>query len=378
MSIHALRDSRRLAEGSLKSTIPGMDSNVHAFALLKEASPKIPGVCALVGDDRFLRRLCGTRIREVVSDNGEASEFGGKSVWRDVLDELSTRSLFSDGPRLVFVLDADDFVKNNRSALESYAANPSHSGCLVLELESLASNTRLYKTLADSGLIVECRPPQTKRGKSSYLNESGLRQWLRDWGKSTHHLDLKRGADEELLNLIGPNLGLLDQELAKLALFCDAKTGEVTVELVQQIVGGWRTKTTWELLDAALDGNAAEALMQLERLLHAGEAPQAIAGAMLWSLRRFADAAHVIMEAEQAGRKISLVMALEQAGFKKWPQGALQRAEQQIRQLGRDRAGRLYGDLLQLDLAMKGSHSAPQRAKWALEKFVLAISKQAA
>ena len=354
-----------------------MERVAHAFDLLKEAELQLPPTCVLLGDDRFLKRLTRTKIRDAVSEDGEATELSGKSQWRDVHDELSTLSLFGTGPRLVFVSDGDEFVKNYRPQLEDYVANPSKSGCLVLDLQSLASNTRLYKALAESGQVIECRPPQTKRGKSSYVDENRLKEWLREWGESTHNIHLKRGADEELLALVGPELGLLDQELAKLALFCD-KDAEVTVELVRQVVGGWRAKTTWELLDAALDGNAADALSQLERLLQAGEAPQAIAGAMLWSLRRFADAAQFILEAEHAGRKVNLPMALEQAGFKKWPKGALQRAEKQIRQLGRHRAAALYDQLLKLDLAMKGSHSAPARARWALEKFLLSMSKQAA
>lgn len=353
-----------------------MEHLLHAFDLLKDNKPEIAGVCALVGEDRFLKRLARTKIRDAIATDNDATEYDSKAMWRDVIDDISTLSLFGDGPRLVFISGGDDFVKNNRPQLEAYSASPSKAGILVIDLKTLASNTRLYKTLAESGQIIECRPPQTKRGKSSYLDESRLCDWLREWGKSTHQVNLKRGADEELLQLVGPELGLLDQELAKLALFCEANA-EVSVELVQQVVGGWRTKTTWELLDAALDGNAAEAISQLERLLQAGEAPQAIAGAMLWSLRRFADTAQLVMEAEHAGRKVSLSLALEQAGFKKWPKGALARAEKQLRQVGRDRAADLYKKLLQLDLSMKGSHSAPTRARWALEQFLVSLSKQA-
>ncbi len=353
-----------------------MEHVQHAFDLLKEDGFQFTGVCVLLGDDRFLKRLVRTKLAHALTEDGDASEYDSKSSWRDVIDDLSTLSLFGDGPRLVIVHDADDFVKHNRTQLEDFASSPSGTGVLVLDLKSLASNTRLYKTITASGLLVECKPPQKKRGKSSYVDEAKLCDWLRDWGKTTHGITLKRGADEELLNLVGPELGLLDQELAKLALFCE-KGADVTVELVTQVVGGWRAKTTWELLDAALDGNAAEAISQLERLLQFGEAPQAIAGAMLWSLRRFADAAQLVMEAEDAGRKVSLPMVLEQAGFKKWPKGALQRAEKQLRQLGRHRAGDLYNRLLKLDLSMKGSHSAPARARWALEEFVTSLSKQA-
>ena len=238
----------------------------HAFDYLNSNSTDLPSVCALVGDDRFLKRLSLTRLSETLTEDGDAVEFDSKTPWRDVNDELSTLSLFGGGQRLVVVQSADDFVKANRPQLESLVTNPSPAGTLILDLKSLASNTRLFRSIDETGGIIECAAPQAKRGKSSYLDENRLCEWLREWGKSTHNVELKRGADEELLGLVGPELGLLDQELAKLALFCDAG-GEVSVDLVRKVVGGWRAKTTWDLLDAALDGNAAEALLQLERLL---------------------------------------------------------------------------------------------------------------
>lgn len=348
----------------------------HAFDFLKATQLDVPPMCAVIGEDRFLKRLTLARIRQELTEDGAAQEFGPKTPWRDISDELSTLSLFSDGPRIVVIQDAEDFVKDNRPQLEALAADPKLSGCLVLDLKNLASNTRIYKAIVETGQIVDCNPPQTKRGKTSYVDESRLCEWIREWGKSTHNVIVKRGADEELLGLVGPELGILDQDLAKLALFCEPGE-EVTVELVRKVVGGWRAKTTWDLFDAALDGDAADALLQLERLLQFGEAPQMILGGLLWSLRRFANAAHIIMEAEAAGRKMGLPMALEQAGFRKWPQGAMQRAEKQIRQLGRDRAGALYDRLLRLDLSMKGTHASPARSRWALEQFILSLSKDA-
>ncbi len=354
-----------------------MANLVHAFDFLVDDQAEIPNYLAVIGDDRFLKRLVLAKIRRdlTTEDDPVTPIEGSRAQWRDVIDELSTISLFGDGPRIVLVDEAEEFVGSHRAQLEELVSQPSGTGRLILDLKTLASNTRLYKILADRGLLIECRPPQTKRGRSTFLDENRLRTWLRQWATSAHGIRLQRGADEELLQLAGPDLGLLDQELAKLALFC-APDAEVTIELVQQIVGGWRTKTTWELLDAALEGNAAAALIQLERLLQAGEAPQAIAGAVLWSLRRFADAALVVVEAEHDGRKITLPAALEHAGFKKWPQGAMQRAERQLRQIGRERAGRLYQQLLTLDLAMKGSHSTPRRARWALEQLILSLSRQ--
>ena len=111
--------------------------------------------------------------------------------------------------------------------------------------------------------------------------------------------------------------------------------------------------------------------------LQSGDCTQSVAGAMLWSLRRFADASQLVIEAEHAGRKITLPAALEEAGIKKWPQGALQKAERQLRQIGRHRASKLYQQLLRLDLSIKGSHSSPSRARWALEQLILSLSREA-
>jgi hypothetical protein len=46
--------------------------------------------------------------------------------------------------------------------------------------------------------------------------------------------------------------------------------------------------------------------------------------------------------------------------------------------LGRQRAGQLYRWLLELDLALKGSHSQEDRARWALEELVLRMAKRSA
>ena len=174
--------------------------------------------------------------------------------------------------------------------------------------------------------------------------------------------------------MTGTELGLLDQSLAKLALSLDDPTSGATPADVVDIIGGWRTKTTWDLLDAACNGNAGEALLQLDRILSAGEHPQAMFGAISWSLRRFAAAARNVEALERAGRPVRLGDALEAAGFRRYPQGALQRAESQLRQIGRQRAVKLFAWLLETDLALKGTHSAPHLARLAMETLIIRIS----
>jgi DNA polymerase-3 subunit delta len=144
--------------------------------------------------------------------------------------------------------------------------------------------------------------------------------------------------------------------------------------MVREAVGGWRTKTTWDMLDAAVAGNAAEAMLQLDHLLLAGEVPIVILGQVSASLRKFAAATRLIENAEADRRRISLRDALEDAGFKSFIIG---KAEGQLKQLGRQRAGKLYDWLLEADLGLKGASSSPSRARLVLEELIARMSKQA-
>ena len=152
-------------------------------------------------------------------------------------------------------------------------------------------------------------------------------------------------AADMLVELVGPELGLLDQELAKMALSTGAD-GQITPEIVQRMVGSWRAKTVWVMLDAAMDGNVPDAMGQLDRLLMAGEMPIAILGQISASLRRMAAATRLILKTEAAGRRPALGPALEQAGVKRF---VLEKAQRQLRLLGRNRGAMLYRWLLQAD-----------------------------
>jgi DNA polymerase-3 subunit delta len=343
--------------------------------------PRLAGVCVLFGDEPFLKRLAMQEVRKlVVGDDRDVPVTThdceeAMPQWRDVADDLATVSLFGGGsPRLVVLERADAFVTANRQRLEDYVAKPKSSGVLLLEVDDWPANTRLYKAVDQSGLQINCRPPERQQGKTKSLDEGAVVKWIVGWGKTQHQVALDKEAAQLLLDLTGPSFGVLDQDLAKLALF--VKTGQkVTAELVQQIVGGWRTKTTWDLVDAAAAGDAGEALVQLDRLLQSGEHALALVGSISWSLRRYASATRVFQQAERRGERIGLKEALTQAGVRDWPFGALAKGEERLKQLGRQRAGKLYRWLLELDLSLKGTHSADDRARWALEQLILRMAK---
>ncbi|MBP85322.1 MAG: DNA polymerase III subunit delta [Planctomycetaceae bacterium] len=354
-----------------------MSNTIHAFDFLAKPPAEIPSVVVLFGSEAFLKRLASQQLKAAVieDDDSPFSTFDGNAVeWRDVADELSTMSLFGGGRRLAIVEQADSFVSKERGRLEDYVAKPKSSGVLVLQVDSWAANTRLYKAIDKTGLQIDCRPPEKSVGKRKALDEAKLCNWIIGWTEQQHRANLEGTAAEMLLEITGPELGLLDQELSKLALFA-GEGGKIDVQMVRDVVGGWRTNTIWELIDAAADGDSGAALRQLDRLLQAGEHPVALFGQIAWSLRRFAAATRIYQESERAKRRIPLRDALVQAGIPHWNRKGLERAESQLKQLGRDRAGKLYQWLLETDLALKGSHSNPHRARFVLEQLFLRMTK---
>lgn len=342
-------------------------ANPSALEVLAQSAVAPTAVCVLFGDEPLLKRLVRKRIRQaaLTGDDADFSEFsfnGDSAEWRDVSDALATRSLFGGGGRLVLVDAADDFVSRHRSALEDYVARPAAGAVLVLDVESWPSNTRLYKAVAAAGGGIDCQAPPPAK----------LSKWLIQRARDEHRVHLDAAAVEALLDIVGPQLGLLDQELAKLAAYA-GEQGQVTAEAVGDLVGGWRAKTTWDMLDAALAGNAVDALVQLDRLLLSGENPVGLLAQMASNLRRLATAARIIEHEQRAGGRPQLRAALDQAGVKGF---VLAKAETQIRQLGRVRAGRLGDWLLETDMALKGASALD--ARHVLETLVARMSKAAA
>ncbi len=333
--------------------------------LNQPAKHPVPPVCVAFGDESFFKREVIRTLREQVLD-GDDGDFslvtlsGRDAEPRDVFDQLATVSMFGADRRMVVIDQADPFVSRFRSTLEDYVAQPKRTGVLVLEVTAWASNTRLYKAVAAEGLQIQCKTPSPAQ----------LLKYLTARARKVHRAKLDPAAADLLVDLVEPEVGLLDQELARLALLA-GPDGEITSQLVSENVGSWRTQTTWELIDAAAAGNARDALDQLDRLILAGEHPIAILGQMASTLRRFAKATRLVDQQEQTGRRAGLRAVLEQAGFKRF---VIDKAERQLRQIGRARGQQLYRWLLEADVAMKGESSSPGRARLVLERLIVRLS----
>jgi len=331
--------------------------------LQRKRPPKSLGVVLLVGGEPLLRKEALAWITAQVfgpqADPQLVDTFdGSEATLEEVLDLWSTRGLFA-AARVVVVREADSWIKQHRSALEKALAQPPDGSTLVLVADSEASSTRLYKLVEKVGLVVRCQGPTAAR----------LPAWLSARAESRHGTPLEEEAAALLVERVGEDLALLDQELAKLAAACGSQ-GRITAEDVRRLVGSWRTQVVWELIDAALQGEAAQALDQLDQLLHSGQDVFGVLAPLAFVLRRMAAATEVFLHQLQQGGRPDLRAALTQAGEKRF---VLETRAAQLRQLGRHRGRELMAWATEADAALKGYSQLPPRL--VLERLLVRLSR---
>lgn len=317
---------------------------MDALAFLETPPAKPQRVYVLHGEEDFLKRQVLGTLRTVVfgkegGDFGLSVQAGDKADFAAIVDELNTLPFL--GPRrLVVVENAEPFVTKFRALLEKYVAEPSPHGVLALDVKTFAANTRLYKLVPAAGNIPCKAPPVYK-----------LPDWCVAWSAARYGKKLPAAAARLLVELVGGDMGLLDQELAKLAIYA-GKAGQIEAADVDQLVGLSREANTFRIFDALAEGKVGEALAILDRVFDQGEEPLRVLGAFSYQLRRLAQTARLMRQG------LNFYSAAEQAGI---PAFAREQCERQLRAFGRARAERLYDWLVELDLGLKGGSQLPPR-----------------
>jgi DNA polymerase III subunit delta len=338
---------------------------MDALEFLKAKAPKRHPVYALVGDEDFLKRQARERI--IATALGEDDPAFAVSVFQgdkaDKLDfstirnELDTLS-FLASCRVVIVENADTFVTDHRPSLEAYAAKPNPDAVLVLDVKTFPETTKLAKALPDAAKVV-CKAPPAYR-----LYD--LKPWLVQWAKTAHKKQLAPDAAELLLDLVGPSMGLLDQELGKLAVAVGAKPG-IAAEDVDRLVGRSKAADVFRILDAIGEGKPGEALSVLEALFAEGEHPLAILGPLTAQLRKLAAVGRMTFV-----EKLPLGSAMDAAGVPKWEKARVS-FEKQLRHLGGRRLLKLLDWLVEINLGLKGGNPLPERVQ--VERLVVMLAR---
>jgi DNA polymerase-3 subunit delta len=331
---------------------------MDALQFLDKPPAKRQPVYVLLGDEDFLKR----RVRDAIiaAALGDADPAFAVSVYPgDKIDFSTARNDLDTLPflspcRVVVVENADPFVTDNRPALERYVQQPSPAGVLILDVKAFPETTKLAKAMPDAAKV-NCKAPPAYK----------LPAWCVEWAKAAHKKKLAADAAELLVGLVGPAMGLLDQEIEKLAVAV-GKAPAIAAEDVDRLVGRSRGAKVFDIMDAVGEGKPAAALGILEDLFAEGEDPMAVLGPLTAQLRKLAAVGRMYAETKQLGP------AMDAAGVPAWPK-ARQSFERQLRWLGQRRLDQLTSWLVETNLGLKGGNALPERVQ--VERLIVRLAR---
>ncbi|MEM6553403.1 MAG: DNA polymerase III subunit delta [Planctomycetota bacterium] len=264
-------------------------------------------VLVLHGPEEALKRGYVKELRGVLeAEHGELDghQFDGKTVELSaVMDELRGYSLMA-GYKLVVVDEADAFVKAHRAALERYCESPVDHATLVLRAGTW-NRGNLDKAIAKVGAIVKCEAVRPAEAAA----------WAVERAKTEHGVELDRRAAGLLVERMGVDLGMLETEVAKLALmappapvsggageaaqnpsasagFAGGGGGKITLELVREVVGQGSDEKAWVVQAEVLQGlspgsgDASGALRTIKELVELSGQPAILVGYAVADLMR--------------------------------------------------------------------------------------------
>jgi DNA polymerase-3 subunit delta len=272
---------------------------------------------------------------------------------RRLVDETRTIGLFG-GERVIWVRAG---ARNIVPALAPVLAEPS-GALVVVEAGDLKRGAPLRAACENSphALAIACYADTERdlaRLVDTMLGEAGLA--------------IDTDARELLVSLIGGDRLASRGEIAKLALY--ARGGKrVSAEDVRAIVGDASALALDDVVDAALAGEAADAVKALTKAFGAATRPDAVLGALLRALASL----HQMALQVEAGASVDRVIdgARPQVHFSRKP-----KLSAALRALP---AGRVLKAMLAVDEAILAARRSASLAQAICERTVLQVAQQAA
>ncbi|MBB4071345.1 DNA polymerase III subunit delta [Leucobacter sp. OH2974_COT-288] len=327
-----------------------MAANKTTAVKYSQAAPA--RVVLLLGKAEPLAQRAAQQVRDQLRQQHDALEVHDLAADQLAAGELLTLaspSLFGE-PRLLRITGCErasaDFVADFTRVvplLDEFT-------CLQLRHSDPVRGKEMLKLAREvSGVLeVDCAEPKNQNEKFEVMRLEAARIGAQ----------LDSAAAQQLLQAYNADLGELLATIAQLA--SDAG-GRITAQTVAELTAGRVETTAFAVVDAALAGNAAQALTLLRQALLAGAEPIPVLGALGKAVR---DMARV------HGRRQSAAQLAKELGMPPWL------AEKAVRNAGRWREvdlARTVQLLATTDLALKGDARDPQ---YALEKLVLTVARR--
>jgi DNA polymerase-3 subunit delta len=226
--------------------------------------------------------------------------------WQHFSHAVGNLSLFSQRKIIEIRLGSAKLEEVGRKALLDYLEEPSPDILLLIispKLESGTANTKWFKAIEASGAFMQIWP----------INREGLGAWLAQ-RLIREGISAAPDALELLANKVEGNLLAAMQEIEKLKLLAkpDEKSPlQLDVNTVMQVVADSSRYNVYQLVDAALLGDAVRSQKILGALRAEGIFPLPIVGAITRELRSLLP----MIEKKQQGQGVNAIMQTAHVWF---------------------------------------------------------------
>ncbi|MBZ5534431.1 MAG: DNA polymerase III subunit delta [Acidobacteriia bacterium] len=291
--------------------------------------------------DRVLASLKATLLSE---ENAPFSTFTFNLIetrLEDALDAAATSSLLAPC-KIIVVRDIDrlrenQIKKEDEDALEHYLANPNPQTHFVITAEKLDGRKRVTQLIQKHSLTIDCAP----------LPRDEVFRWIVEKLKP-EGVTIEPYAVQEVIDAVGNNLTLLEQELQKLLTFIGIRR-RITLDDVGMLMFRARVNTVFDLVDAINRRDRLGSLVILNNLFENDiEAPQVL----FWLVRLYRQ----LLVLKDQKRRLN---AWEAAGRLHVPREFAERLIQQEKKFSRQEIIGGFSKFASLDRSIKSSSVSP-------------------
>ena len=242
---------------------------------------KVGPLYLLYGPEDYLRDAAARAVADAALKGAPLREFNESSYGlasADVQQAIAAAEQMPmmGGRRVVRITDFGRLREADEEALVRYVTRPVETSTVIFVSGDLDKRRKLSKTLMDVCLSVEF----------AELKDAELAAWARDRLKHLGaHADER--ALRQIIALVGASVRQLSTELEKLATAA-LPGGQITMELVDALVGRSRELSNFELSDHLIARDRRRALETLRKLLDDGAEPVMLIGLLASNFHRLA------------------------------------------------------------------------------------------
>lgn len=248
---------------------------------------KLPPVILIFGEEQFLVESVVNQVSKRIDQDHQTDDalvqYDLEEVSiDDVVMEAETYPFFAEHKLVVanqaYFLTAKQskvHVEHDLNRLLDYIADPVDFSTLIIiaPYEKLDERKKVTKQLKKQAMLINCEKVKMWE----------VDKWVAHLTKQ-YQIYLDKAAEQLLINETGTNLGLLEKEIEKLALYV-GENGKVTGEIAQDLVARQGHATGLTLVDMVISKNLTGAIKIYRDLMKLNEEPIALIGLLASQLR---------------------------------------------------------------------------------------------